>query len=332
VVVSNAGTDMMVDPATNHLYVNEGPKISQFAPGGGSLIQSFGAGSIGSLSRGVAVMGSSGHVYATAGSNIVEFGTAPAPYAPIDNPAAVHAIEQAGVHSYEDFQITPDGRYAIFSSSVPLTGFLTHGHGEIYRYDSHLETLRCPSCATSGAVPSTDTTLPKHGSGLADDGRVFFTSRESFVLRDTNEKSDAYEWSDGATQLISTGVGPSDSGLVTVSADGKNAFFFTRDTLVHNDANGGAVKIYVARENGGFAFDPPSPPCAASDECHGAGTTAPPPPEIRTFRGSGRVTEEPQKRCRKGQVKRRGRCVKRSRGKKHRKKQRKTRHGAGGRG
>jgi hypothetical protein len=332
VAVSDAGTDMMVDPSTNHLYVDEGPKITQFAAGGASIVQSFGAGEIGSLSRGVAIRASSGHVYATAGSNIVEFGTATAPFQPIDNPAAVHAVEQSGVHSYEDFQLTPDGRYALFGSSVPLTGFLTQGHKEIYRYDAHTDSVKCPSCPASGAVPSTDTTLPKHGSGLADDGRVFFTSRESFVLRDTNEKSDAYEWSDGAAQLISTGVGPSDSGLVTVSADGLNAYFFTRDTLVHEDENGGAVKIYVARENGGFAFDPPSPPCAASDECHGAGTQAAPPPEIMTVRGSGRATEGSGKKCRKGQVKRRGRCVKRSGGRKHPKRQRGKRHRSGGQG
>ena len=161
---------------------------------------------------------------------------------------------------------------------------------------------------------------------------MFFTSSESFVLRDTNAKNDAYEWDDGAAQLISTGVGPSDSGLVTVSADGKNAFFFTRDTLVHEDANGSAVKIYVAREDGGYRFDPPPPPCAASDECHGAGTQAPPPPEIKTLRGSGRATEAPARKCRKGQVRRRGRCVKRTASARTLGQHRGKRHGAGGQG
>ena len=39
--------------------------------------------------------------------------------------------------------------------------------------------------------------LSPHGLNLAEDGRVFFTTLESFTLRDTNEKKDAYEWNDG---------------------------------------------------------------------------------------------------------------------------------------
>ena len=46
------------------------------------------------------------------------------------------------------------------------------------------------------------------------------------------------------------------------------------------------MKIYDARENGGFLFDPPTQPCKASDECHGAGTEAPGPPNINTFTGA----------------------------------------------
>ena len=54
--------------------------------------------------------------------------------------------------------------------------------------------------------------------------------------------------------LISTGTSPFDSSLLGVSADGTDAYFFTRDTLVPQDQNGKLVKIYDARALGGFPF------------------------------------------------------------------------------
>jgi hypothetical protein len=46
------------------------------------------------------------------------------------------------------------------------------------------------------------------------------------------------------------------------------------------------AKIYDARSGGGFFDVPAPPPCAASDECHGAGSVAPGPPDVRTTTGS----------------------------------------------
>ncbi len=66
------------------------------------------------------------------------------------------------------------------------------------------------------------------------------------------------------------------------------------------------MKIYDARENGGFLVVPPLPLCAATDECHGPGTPVAPPPQIGTFKGEGGNV----KRCRKGFVKKNGKCVK----------------------
>jgi hypothetical protein len=47
------------------------------------------------------------------------------------------------------------------------------------------------------------------------------------------------------------------------------------------------MKIYDARAEGGYLLTPARPACAASDECHGPGTVAPPPPPINTVTGSG---------------------------------------------
>src|SRR5262249_20292682 len=74
-----------------------------------------------------------------------------------------------------------------------------------------------------------------------------------------------------------------DSSLLTVTADGVDALFFTREALAVNDFNGTLMKLYDARENGGFFVVPPLPECKASDECHGPGSQAAPPAAIATL-------------------------------------------------
>ena len=143
------------------------------------------------------------------------------------------------------------------------------------------------------------------------------------VLRDTNQLRDAYEWDEGRVSLISTGLDVNDSSLLTASADGTDAFFFTRQNLAPHDETGGAMKIYDAREGGGFLYDPPSPPCVASDECHGPGTQSAPPPPINTIEGTGKKQPTDVKaQCAKGKVKKGKKCVKRPTKKKHPKKHR----------
>jgi hypothetical protein len=232
-------------------------------------------------------------------------------------PATAHAIDAAATRRLSDFQATPDGHFVAFGSDRSLTGFDSRGFEEIFRYDSQADLLICVSCPSSLAAPASDTSLPEYGSGLTDDGRVFFDSAEPYVLRDANGETDVYERSGSALQLITTGEAPEGSSLLTVSSDGVNAYFFTREVLASGDENGSAVKVYDAREGGGFLFRAPPFPCAASDECHGAGTSQPPPPQINTREGSGRNSGVESKRCRRGFLRRHGRCVRRHH-KKHR--------------
>jgi hypothetical protein len=226
------------------------------------------------------------------------------------NPAIHNAVYNNEVHSYGDFQVTPDGRFAAFATVAPVTEFTTFGHSEIYRYDRNADATVCASCPPTQALPTSNTFLTPHGLNLSDDGRVFFTSSEPLALRDTNKQADAYEWENGTVELISTGSSEADSGIVTASADGNNAFFFTRQTLVHQDLNGNAVKIYDARTEGGFPFVSPPDPCKASDECHGPGTQAAPEPVINTVTGPGNLKHPSSRHCRRGFKKKRGRCVK----------------------
>ena len=121
---------------------------------------------------------------------------------------------------------------------------------------------------------------------MANDGRTFFYTNDALVPQDTNELHDVYEFVEGRPQLITTGTGASDTrttpnqerlaGLVGVSANGVNVYFSTYETLVKQDHNGNFMKYYDARTDGGFPAPPSSLPCAAADECHGAGQPNPP--------------------------------------------------------
>jgi sugar lactone lactonase YvrE len=336
VQVTSPALAMYVDPGTNELYVNQGTKIAVFAPGGGEEIRSVAEGQIFGSSA-VAVNSTSLHFYANSGSNVVDFERVVPPFIAIDNPAVVHATKEPGVHHYGDFQVSPSGRYALFATRQPLDeSYENQNHLEAYRFDTQSPTaLDCVSCIPSEAAALSDSGLPAHGLGLLDDGRVFFNSAEQLVLRDQNRLPDAYEWKQGTVRLISTGVSPYASGLLSVSRDGKDAFFFTREQLVPEDENEQGMRVYDAREEGGLFVIPSSPPCAASDECHGPGTVTPLAPQIGTFRGvGGQFKQEGKKKCKKGfrprKVNGKTRCVKVHKRKHPHKRKRHSQRGTGG--
>ena len=79
--------------------------------------------------------------------------------------------------------------------------------------------------------------------------------------------------------------------------------------------------------NGGFLFDPPRGLCKASDECHGPSTQPPPPPNINTTEGpqQARPPVPGRKACKKGKVRRKGKCVRRKHHKRHHRKHGKKR-------
>jgi hypothetical protein len=242
------------------------------------------------------------------------------------NPVVRNALSRAEDRRSADFQVTPSGEDAVFVSGLELAGAETGGNREVYRYHaSDPAQLDCVSCdPTGGESPETagDALLASDGLSVTDDGRVFFTTPGALVLNDSNSRLDVYQWSEGAPQLISSGMGQFDSGLLSVSADGVDAFFFTHETLAKaEDENQTLTRIYDARSGGGFFAIPPPPPCKASDECHGPGTAAAGPPSIRTAvpGNLGNVKQPAPVKCRKGQVRKKGKCV----AKKH-KKQKKT--------
>jgi hypothetical protein len=228
------------------------------------------------------------------------------------NPLVAHAVSESWVRHWSDFVTARGGNFAAFGTTEPLAPeYDNAGFNEVYRYSAASGRLDCASCDPTEGQPTSDASLPMHGLGMTDDGRVFFNTDDQLVLRDTNENRDGYEWENGIAQLISSGTSIFDSGLLGVTADGKDAFFFTREKLVAKDLNGEAMKLYDAREEGGFFEVPQQPPCAASDECHGPSSQAAPPPQTGTFKGTGGQFKSPARgKCRKGFIRKHRKCVK----------------------
>jgi hypothetical protein len=191
-----------------------------------------------------------------------------------------------------NYRASDDLRYLAFTSDSRPTGFDNSdsscaGPGnacsEVYVYDSVTETLSCASCvhASGGNVASSlgaqDTTVSQYvGRTMLDDGRLFFTSGEALVPRDTNGRRDAYTWKDGVVSLVSTGTSPQDSTLVEASADGRDAFFMTSQQLVGIDKDD-SVDLYDARVGGGLALqNPPSADTSCQgDGCQGSAVATP---------------------------------------------------------
>jgi hypothetical protein len=192
-------------------------------------------------------------------------------------------------------RVSPDGEYLAFTSVNSLTGYENapaesqdcqiqpddqQPCKEIFLYDAADNQLACVSC-DPGVRPTGNTTLPgptkfseKTGSpaymsrNVLDDGRVFFTSPDVLVPRDTNGLDDVYEYEDGQVQLISSGESSGDSVFYDASPSGRDVFFVTAQSLVAADTEGGD-SLYDAREGGGFAGEgiKVNPPECEPEDC-----------------------------------------------------------------
>ncbi len=320
-----------IDPTTGYVSVDEGNRVVQFDSSGHQLATFSSEAFSGSVGL---ALDPGGDLYATTagGAKLAAFGRFGLPPGPaIDNPAVIDSVTEPEARHTADFQLTPSGEFAAFPSSLALAGAEEEpaGHDVLYRYDAAAKKLTCVSCTPTGAPSTGDSNLAPDGLSLTEDGRVFFDSTDRLAAADTDNRRDAYEWEAAGTgnctaqspsfsvrtgaclALISAGTSTFDSGLLGVSADGTDAYFFTRDSLVPQDKNGPTMKIYDAREGGGFPYLPPREDCKASDECHGAASPLPPPIEAGSEAGSPHNAEEEPKPCKKSFVKKHGKCVQR---------------------
>jgi len=199
-------------------------------------------------------------------------------------------------------QVTPDGRYMALITGSHL---IDHDGGGMFLYDREGRKMVCASCRPDGLPPTGAVQGSQNGLFLINDGRVFFSTSDPLVPRDTNEGVDVYEFTEGKAQLITTGLGPGIAqtggnqnapGLVNVSANGTDVYFATTDNLVTQDHNGAQIKIYDARTGGGFPAEREIAKCVAADECHGPGIDPPVLPSDRTSAGLG-VTPKPRKKA-----------------------------------
>jgi hypothetical protein len=339
---ANPSLGVAVDPESN-VYVDEGTQVSEFDSSGHQLGAPLGTGILKDITENTPTTGSIG-LAASSGSlvisnagagpgesgDVVAYGSVYPPSPQTDNPLVVDSASAPETQHTGDFQITPSGDDAVFTSSLAPPGSEdeTAGHTEVYRYNAPAEKLTCVSCDPTGAPSAGDSSLASNGLSLTDKGGVFFNTTDQLAAGDTDEKQDVYEWEPEGTgncnqsnpafskptsaclDLISAGTSAFDSGLLGASANGTDVFFFTRDDLVPQDKNGSTVRIYDAREGGGFLLHIPPPACKASDECHGAASPAPPPLQVGTESATPRQYQPNPKQCKKGFVLKHGKCVK----------------------
>ena len=335
VVDTRPSYGVSTDPANHDVYIDEGEQVSEFDASGNQISGPIGHGRL-SGSIGLAANEDNLDISNPGVGKIAAYGPRVRPADPeTDNPLVLDSVTAAGVAKSGDFQVTASGNDAVFTSTLSLTGYDNASHREVFRYDLPGENLECVSCSQTGEQATGEATLASMGLSLTDDGRVFFNSTEGLVDRDLNEREDVYEWephgagpeeshcalTDGCLDLVSTGTSPTNSSLLSASSDGTDAFFFTREALAANDQNGNLVRIYDAREEGGFPANPPPVPCKASDECHGAGS--PPPPSINiqsvgeAMGGNESPTSSAKTKCEKDHVRKLGRCVQNSKSRRH---------------
>jgi len=255
--------------------------------------------------------------------------------APSDYPAATGTA-----------RVSADGEHLAFLSAAEIPPFdnIDANTGqpdtELYLYGpppgGGAPRLICASCNPTGERPRGSASIPgavANGSTVlykprvlsAGGNRVFFDSADRLVTPDTDSRPDVYEWeangvggctrSPGCVGLVSGGRGEG-GRFLDASADGRDVFFLSGESLVGADP--GSIDVYDYRVGGGFP-EPQPPFVCKADACQ----ALPSPPEdpapatLVPTAGNPPLKIERLKperhRCRKGKVRRHGRCVKRHR-------------------
>ncbi len=226
----------------------------------------------------------------------------------------IHEVTDRYVPSFGEGQgmqrVSSDGeRFAFFSRGQ---GLLTGPHAgpqrtELYLYDAPTQTLRCVSCPAGGAAAMSDVdtgpAATNFGVGLdygfqhnymsSDGSRLFFSTPEPLVPRDTNGLSDVYEYdvASGKDALLSSGTGDHGAWFADASPSGDDLFFVSQQSYSRLDKDD-LVDLYDARVNGGLP-EPvaPSVPCQG-DACQGTPSAAPTFNTASGFEGLGNVSRQ----------------------------------------
>jgi hypothetical protein len=255
-------------------------------------------------------------------------------------------------------EVSSDGRYLVFES-IPVAG--TGGPAglpEAYLFDAEApqEAITCVSCMPRGRSSKLTSgyrllSNPSEANGsevaaaapralVMNAGRpsVVFSSLDPLAPEATEGQTNLFEWSHNQVFLFATEsldpavevlpIGPPRHVFsLGSSADGSDIYLTTSSTpkslaWEHREERSA---VYDARIGGGFAKSAaPSPPCDPTAEGQCQGSSSSPPgsssPQSSGFVGPGNPKP---KKCKKGQTKKHGKCVKKPKHKKHGKKHKK---------
>jgi hypothetical protein len=245
-----------------------------------------------------------------------------------------------------------DGRFLVFSSYGRLTGDDTDTAQDVYRYDAESGLLVRVSAGEDGYEANGNSDGEKEVSGnssitpgnwggevrlqyemgtraVSEDGsRVVFESAVPLSPDAVNGLANVYEWhegpaGEGSVSLISSGSGTQPVEKAVISPGGNDVFFITSQSLVSQDVDE-APDIYDARIGAGFPQAPAPAQACSGDACQGPLTNPAPllvPGSVSQAPGgnfaaptltNAAVTPK-AKACRKGYVKKKGKCVRHAR-------------------
>ncbi len=216
-----------------------------------------------------------------------------------------------------------DGHVLAFASKAKVTDDDNDGgFRDVFRYDANAETLERISKAAPGGSDDGEfdaTVNPavlkiiEYNFGettrwMSEDAEVIaFATEEPLVPGDSGTDNNPYVWNGGELGAV---FAPITEPPAAAPAQGQIAFA-TPKALLPRD--GDVVKdIYVARANGGFVEPVPPTPCNPLQEgnCQGPPSQEPGPVPLPA---DGANVKQSSKKCKKGQIKRRGKCVKKPR-------------------
>jgi hypothetical protein len=217
------------------------------------------------------------------------------------------------------------GHVLLFQTDASLSANDTDGgRRDIYRYDAvDPPTLECVSCLGGDdgepfdvtgvryleAIPGTDF-AEEHRWASEDGQSVVFKTAEPLVPGDVDGVVDSYLWREGRFFRL-PGTADASGHLLdepVLSGEGSELAFQSFSQLLPSDGDS-ALDIYAARAGGGFAEPEPPKSCDPLEEgsCRRPEAAPPAPAAASQAVTAGNVKPPPS--CRKGKVRRRGRCV-----------------------
>ena len=159
----------------------------------------------------------------------------PDTYEPIDDPAVVHAVDDNEVHRWSDFQTTPNGqlRAAQQHPAVAEPGLRQRG---LPRWSTATTPRKARWTVSRACRPkgprSRTRACPATGSASPTTAAPSSTRPISWSCATPTRNWTPTSGRRATLSLISTGFSSAPSSLLTVTRDGTDAFFFTREVLV----------------------------------------------------------------------------------------------------